>query len=90
MTEEQKKKLKALDKKYLWKGLKRGLIVALFFVAITLSSFALNCFLFQPPNKIFGFICGLINGVFTARMIKSDFAKTKKDISEDVKKILEE
>ena len=90
MTEDQKSKLKALDKKYFRKGLRRGFKHALFFVTITLLSFVVNCLLFQPPNKTLGFIFGLINGVATAIMIRSDFIKAKKEIEEDVRKVFEE
>jgi hypothetical protein len=90
MTEEQKAKLKVLEKKCFWRGVRRGCKYALLFFITTVMSLALNCILFQPPNLILAIILGLINGAFLGKMIRSDFVKTKKQIEEDVRKVFEE
>jgi hypothetical protein len=90
MTEDQKKKLKALDKKYLWKGVESGLVICLFCIIGIILSISVNHYLFQSPNRGFSVVSGLITWLFCGRMVISFSRKTKKEIEEDIRKIFEE
>jgi hypothetical protein len=89
-TEEQKAKLKVLQKKYNRKGLFIGLKNTFFFVLFTISTVLLDAYLFDPISKSFAFICGLINGMIFTSMMRSDYLAADKEIKEDIKKLFEQ
>jgi hypothetical protein len=93
VTEEQKTKLKALEKKYGWRrGFKTAFKFVFSIISLTLLTFALSYSLkLNPPFSTgFLFTCNLLNGYICGSMIFKEFKKISKEVKEDVRKVFEE
>lgn len=87
LNDEQKKKLKKLQRKYAIKGGLIGLkFVSLLFLA-NIVVLAIDFAYVHSP--VFSFIGGAINALFLFRTLRLDLESQRASISEEIKKIVE-